>query len=175
MIQDQEQMIRSLWENIQLEQNIKNNRFRKNVIWRYAFTMAVTETTALSYKIIGSIIEKDHSTVVHTRRSHEINLTDGLYKQIYYRLLDEMTELVKEYQKGIHEVIKNRKKDYGGEATINSMVDMYERRISSLERKHMNQIADYQKEIAILEKELKLVTNRANFLNKEALRLKNLL
>lgn len=175
MLQDQEQMIRALWKRIVLEQNIKNNRFRKNIIWRYAFTMAVTETTSLSYMTIGSIINKDHSTVVHTRKQHETNMYDQLYKQVYFTMLDEMTSLVKKYQDSIQALIINRKQDYGGAATLNSMVNMYERRIEAMERNYVNKLESYEQEIKILRKHLKQATNRAELLNKEAMRLKNLL
>lgn len=175
MLQDQEQMIKALWQEIVLQQNIKNTRFRKNVIWRHAFTVAVTETTAISYATIGRITNRDHSTVVHCRRMHESNMHDATYKKVYFTLLDRMTDLVKEYQDGIQEIIRRRKKDYGGEATLNSMVNMYERRLQAQERNYVNKIQLLEKEVTILRKHLKQATNRAEQLNTEALRLKNLL
>ena len=65
MILDQQQMIKALWDNVVIENDIRDNRKRHNIVWRHAFAVAVTEATALSYQLIGQIINKDHSTVIY--------------------------------------------------------------------------------------------------------------
>jgi hypothetical protein len=176
MILDQQQMIKALWKNVVAENDIKNNRERYNVIWRHAFAVAVTEATALSYQVIGKIIDKDHTTVVHCRKIHNQNYDwDPNYKQVYIMMLDQVQDLMDKYQQQITEVIKKRKIPVSGGRTIDSLIDMYERKLNLLDKKYKTQLADYQGKCSKLEKALRIQTERAENLNKEALRLKNLL
>ena len=176
MILDQQFMIRTLWKEIAKENKIQDNRKRENVIWRFAFLVASTETTALSLAAIGSIMDKDHSTVLHARKQHEQNfIYDKNYKQIYLMLLDEMQMLMDKYQQQVIEVISKRKIPVTGDQTMNAILDVYERKIDMMKRNYTTQIADYQLKYIRLEKEKNRQQARAERLNTECLRLKNLL
>lgn len=176
MILDQQYMLRALWKEIEKENNIGNNRKRENVVWRFAFLVAATEATALSLSGIGSIMDKDHCTVLHARKQHEQNfIYDSNYKQVYLMVLEEIQDLMDQYQEQIKEVISKRKIPVTGDKTINAMIDMYERKIDVMKRNYDTQLADYQLKYTRLEKEKNRQQARAEKLNTECLRLKNLL
>ena len=77
--------------------------------------------------------------------------------------------------KQIKEVISKRKIPVTGDKTINAMIDMYERKIDVMKRNYDTQLADYQLKYTRLEKEKNRQQARAEKLNTECLRLKNLL
>lgn len=176
MIIDQEFMLRALWKEIAQENNIQPNRRRENVVWRHAFLVAATETTALSLKAIGRVMNKDHATVLHARKQHEMNFTyDRRYNAIYLMMISELQALMDQYRKQMEEVILKRKVPVHGGQTMESIIDMYERKLQSQEKRYKTQLADYQLKMSILEKEKNKQQERAEKLNKECLRLKNLL
>lgn len=176
MILDQQKMLQDLWKEIVIENKIENNRKRSNILWRFSFLVAATEATTISQVQIGSVMNRDHCTVIHARKQHEQNfIYDLKYKQIYLMILGEIQKLMDIYQDQIVEVIKKRKIPVTGDQTMNAMLDMYERKITLLKRNHQLQVDDYKFKYTRLEKEKKRQQERAERLSTECLRLKNLL
>lgn len=176
MILDQQMMLQNLWKEIVIENKIENNRQRYNILWRFSFLVAATEATTLSQTQIGSIMNRDHCTVIHARNQHEQNFIYDLnYKQIYLMILGEIQQLMNVYQDQIVEVIRKRKIPVTGDQTMNAMLDMYERKIKMLKRNYQAQLDDYQLNYTRLEKEKNRQQARAEKLSTECLRLKNLI
>lgn len=173
---DQQMFIQALWKELRAANNIQDNRQRENIRWKHAYMCAVSEQTVLSLKSIGSVLNKDHATVLHARSQHESNMTfDERYKNIYNMISNELEETLAEYQDQVYEVIRNKKIPVNGEKTAESMVAMYEQRIRSLKSRYEKQILDLERRNSILTREYKRAQERAQGLNEECKRLKNLL
>jgi len=82
---------KKLWDKICKENDIVNvSRVRKNVIYRHSFLVAVRKHSTLSLSETGRLMGKDHATVLHACKQHEMNYKfDSNYKMVYY-LIDEM-------------------------------------------------------------------------------------
>jgi hypothetical protein len=137
---------------------------------------AVSEQTVLSLKSIGGIMNKDHATVLHARAQHEGNmLYDERYKHIYEMISAELEETLADYQDQVYEVIRDKKIPVNGDKTAQSMVDLYEQRIKALRNNMEREILELKHKNSILTRELKRAQTRAQGLNEECKRLKNLL
>lgn len=64
---------------------IEGSRKRDNIITRVAFVNALVDNKKfpISYSSIGDAINKDHSTVIHYRKSKYIYEYDALYIEVY--------------------------------------------------------------------------------------------
>lgn len=64
---------------------IEGSRKRDNIITRVAFVNALVDNKKfpISYSSIGDAINKDHSTVLHYRKSKYIYEYDELYIEVY--------------------------------------------------------------------------------------------
>lgn len=173
---DQQMFIQALWKELRAANNIQDNRQRENIRWKHSFMCAVSEQTVLSLKTIGAILKKDHATVLHARSQHESNMTfDERYKNIYNMISKELEDTLAEYQDQVYEVIRNKKIPVNGEKTAESMVAMYEQRIRSIKNRYEKEILDLERRNTILTREYKRAQERAQGLNEECKRLKNLL
>lgn len=173
---DQTLFIQTLWKEIQQANQIRDNRIRENIRWKHAFMCVVSEQTVLSLKEIGRVLNKDHATVIHARKMHESNmLCDERYRNIYNMISAEVEETLDQYQDQIFEVIRDKHIPINGAATEESIVLMYEERIQSLKKRHKKEILQLKSENSILTKEYQRALLRAQGLNEECKRLKNLL
>ena len=173
---DQTLFIQTLWKEIQQANQIRDNRIRENIRWKHAFMCVVSEQTVLSLKEIGRVLNKDHATVIHARKMHESNmLCDERYRNIYNMISAEVEETLDQYQDQIFEVIRNKQIPINGAATEESIALMYEDRIQSLKKRHKKEILQLKSENSILTKEYQRALLRAQGLNEECKRLKNLL
>lgn len=86
-------MIRSFWFTYSKRHEVKNNRERQNIVHKHAFFVIVRENTALSLASIGSVMGKDHATVLHACRNHESNYRyDPDYRLIHDNMLVEIED-----------------------------------------------------------------------------------
>ena len=54
-----------LWSELKKDYSIKENRKRENVRIRQAFAVALTNETGLTYSAIGTVMSKNHATIIH--------------------------------------------------------------------------------------------------------------
>jgi len=173
---DQKMFIKTLWKEIQQANQIRDNRIRENIRWKHAFMCVVSEQTVLSLKEIGRVLNKDHATVIHARKMHESNMMcDERYRNIYNMISAEVEETLDQYQDQIFEVVRNKQLPNNGAAIEETIFSMYEERIESLKKRHKKEILQLKSENSILTKEYQRALLRAQGLNEECKRLKNLL
>ena len=72
------------WERFTSIKGFTDNRQRPNIILKHSFAVACRKITGLSLAEIGSILDKDHATVLHSEKNHESNMMylNG-YKNVY--------------------------------------------------------------------------------------------
>lgn len=173
---DQYLMLKKYWEDIADKNQVRNNRQRSNVIWRHAFCVAVVERSTLTYQKIGYIINRDHATVIHALKNHESNHSfDRIYQQCYYIMSQQVNDMMNMYHKDVEEGIRKKQVDVHGNKAVQNIVDRYNQRIIRIERDHDDQLKRKDQIIQSLSKQLKNFEARNNALNKEILRVKNLL
>ena len=92
----QERICRDLWFQIAKEHKIPEvSRKRKYVIYRHAFFVAARKHSTLSLATIGKILNKDHATVLHGIKNHEMNYRyDRYYHNIYNVIEAKISELL---------------------------------------------------------------------------------
>jgi len=76
--------LRMFFKEFAAQNNFVDNRKKENIIIKHSFFVVATELTSLSLAAIGSILNKDHSTVLHAKRNHNDNMRFlSNYKNIY--------------------------------------------------------------------------------------------
>jgi hypothetical protein len=172
---DQEILIREFWKTIELTHSIGKSRERRNVCFRHSFFVAARELTSLSLSAIGKILGKDHATVLHAVRNHKPNYTyDSLYRNIFDDVYSSMAGIVEEQAESLHKLIEDRLQHVDIEGFNNEMINMYRRKLETQQEAFDLQIEALKKQNSILHRNLQAAQKRAEFLNKEALRYKNL-
>lgn len=156
-----------LWEEIKKAYDVKENRERVNVRVRQAFAVALTNETSLTYSAIGSVMDKNHATIIHCRRNHEGNM---LYDAHYPELYDYMATRIRDMVIGKTEEVRHmmQKKNYFSNLSV-------EHYIEAIERKHKRKVEDLEKERDILRRQVVQLTARNERLHEEYARVKNLL
>lgn len=87
--------LRRFWDDYTKANKVGPSRERHNVIHRHAFMHIARENVALPLQRIGKILGKDHATVLHACRNHEMNYKfDGDYKVIWDNLNREVEDLL---------------------------------------------------------------------------------
>ncbi len=171
---DQQMMLKGLWEGIKKQEGIKDNRERGNVIWKHAFSVAVMEQTSLSLQRIGQILGKNHATILHAKKQHQPNYTyDSKYRLCYEQISDAIAEIVDEYDVEVKRAMRSRSTIIN--PSLDKLEEEWERKLQRLQRKANEQYAELEKRYNAVSKALKQQTKRADELNTECLRLKNLL
>ena len=77
------------WERYTEIFNVRPNRDRFNIVCRFAFM--VSARRAFTTKQIGSVMGKDHSTVVHAAKQHEMNIK---FDKDYQRMFDVCEDIM---------------------------------------------------------------------------------
>lgn len=86
---------KNFWDEYCEDHGVVDNRQRKNIIHKHAFLTILKESSMLSLADIGSILNKDHATVLHAHKSHETNYKfDVNYRIIFHRLQDLIHEFM---------------------------------------------------------------------------------
>ena len=171
---DQQMMLQSLWKQLKEQEGITDNRQRGNVIWKHAFSVAVIEQTSLSLQRIGQIINKNHATIIHAKKQHESNYAyDTKYRMCYERISDSIANIVDEYDVEVKKAMRARSTIVN--PSLDRLEEEWEKKLQRQQRKFSEQHADLEKKYIAVSKALKLQTKRAEELNIECRRLKNLL
>tara|TARA_R110001606_G_scaffold296790_1_gene444585 strand:+ start:137 stop:682 length:546 start_codon:yes stop_codon:yes gene_type:complete len=84
----QKKLAIKIWSNLNKEKTISlTSRKREYVIYRHSFLTAMRKHSTMSLSEIGSILDKDHSTVLHACSKHDISYRfDRDYKTVYYQI-----------------------------------------------------------------------------------------
>jgi len=174
MIIDQQMMLKALWETICKEQDVTDNRERGNVIWKHAFMVAVVEQTSLPLQAIGGIMNKNHATILHAKRQHESNYRfDAKYRQCYEVVTAEIEHIIDKYDDEVRRAIRNRKTIIN--PSIDKLEQEYDKKMEFQKRRHYEAYTELESRYRSVLKELRSQQARADKLNDEVKRLKNLL
>lgn len=168
--------ILKLWQDYTEQANFIDNRKRENIIIKHAFAVASRELTNLSLNDIGSILNKDHATVLHAEKKHEENMMylNG-YKATYNLFVKELKKVLD------IEIIKSEAEDIEAQELRNRLIDTSSRlRLQIIENKKLKEKLEtsspkLQEENKVLSKILKDMQQRNEKLNAELIRVKNLL
>ena len=172
---DQELLVKDFWKTIVLTHNVGKSRERRNVIFRHSFFVSTRELTNLSLAAIGKMLGKDHATVLHAIKHHKANYTyDPLYRNIYDDLYASMAEMIHGHNEDIYNAIENRMKNLDLDMFNDEMIKMYKKKLETQREQFELQVDSLKRDVSRLKKQLRTTQERAEFLNKEALRYKNL-
>jgi hypothetical protein len=87
--------LKCFWAGYVKEHNILPNRQRDNVIHRQAFMHISRNNMHLTTTMIGRVCDRDHATVLHACKKHEVNYRwDGLYRNIWDNLAVEIEDML---------------------------------------------------------------------------------
>jgi hypothetical protein len=176
MILEYQLSVKQVWENAKAEFNIKPTRDRRNVIYRHAFSVACLDNTNLSMKVIGAITNRDHATVIHARKNHSWNLIhEKSYSQAYCFFSEILSKQSDEQDEVIQTLLRTTALPNPNKDIVQRYTDIYEAKIKRIERKYEQELETLRFEHKALSKALKTAQKRNEVLNKECLRLKNLL
>lgn len=168
--------IKKIWEDASKEFNVTKSRDRHNVIYRHAFSVACLDNTTLSIKVIGRITGRHHATVIHARNNHSWNIIrEKAYAQAYLFFSDMLSKQTDEYEDVIRNYIRTAEPEMNQKGMIQRYTSIYEGKIERLETKYSEELKTLRHENKTLSKTLKQFQERADNLNKECIRLKNLL
>lgn len=87
--------LKAFWKGYSAQNNVGKSRERINVIHRHAFMHISRAHLHLTTTMIGRIVDKDHATVIHACKKHEMNYRwDGLYRSVWDILNEEMEDML---------------------------------------------------------------------------------
>ena len=173
---DQQMMLEDYWRKIAQTHNIKKNRERRNVIYRQAFFVAARQFSNLSLNAIGNILNKNHATVLHAHKCHEMNYKyDKIYRTTFDSMAYAITKMVDAHTENIEQLVAERLSKINVDVYENSLIDMYKRKLEKTEERYEELLGSVKRDLAVVTKQMKHHKRRAEKLNKECLRLKNLL
>lgn len=169
----------ALWGDIARRYEFKDNRERPNVIIKHAFFTACREVTSLPLASIGSILNKDHATVLHATRNHEMNMK---FSREYVRIYEEAKVGLK-HVLGIGDIRLEVENLYSLNELRNRLIEISARlRDRTIKYNQLKEEVDGIEnpkklilENKILTKTNKELLQRNEQLNKELKRIKNLL
>ena len=173
---DQELLCKDFWDTISSMYDVTDNRQRRNIIYKHSFFVCCRELTTLSLSSIGKLMDKDHATVLHAIRNHSGKyMYDNIYRAVYDQMYDSFSQKVDTFNEGINNMINKRISRMDVDSFSTVMVKMYKDKLERQHKAYELQIESLKRERTILSKQLKTSRDRAEHLNKECLRLKNLL
>jgi hypothetical protein len=173
---DQELLVKDFWSAMSDLYSLKNNRERRNIVYKHSFFVACRELTTLSLSSIGGVLGKDHATVLHAIKNHPQNyMYDNSYREVYDQLYDSLHSRMDDFTEGINTLIQRRINKMDVDSFSTSMITMYKAKIEKQKAAYELQTESLKRENQIIKKQLKASRNREQQLNQECLRLKNLL
>lgn len=173
---DQHEKIANYWNQISKKHSIQNNRQRHNVVYRHAFAVSVLENSVIPMKVIGKMIDRDHATVIHARKSHQMNyLYDKKYAAVYLNMSEQIREFVEDYDDNLMALLKSRAVKITDSGLLKELEETLERKVKRLDDKYHLEGETLRLENKVLSKSLKKALERNDVLHKELARLKNLL
>jgi hypothetical protein len=172
--------IEEYWLETKEFYDIKDNRQRSNVMARNAFVVALRKITEskYSYAMIGALVDRDHSTVLYAESVHDGNLKyDGNYRERYGEFYRHIYALNKAYSGELLDVTKILEKE-----ELTRKVEELAAEVRGLMKENALLKLSYEEvesrdssEREFLKQQYKLLKDRNDILNKELIRLKNLL
>lgn len=76
--------LNTFWSEYSVKHKVVNNRERFNIIHKHAFCHISRNNTNVSLQGIASVINKNHATVLHACKKHEMNYRyDPDYRAVY--------------------------------------------------------------------------------------------
>lgn len=163
------------WQKYSAENKVGDNRLRQNIIHKHVFSTIARNNTSLSLQGIASIIAKNHATVLHACKKHEMNYKfDPDYRLVYDNMFIEIEDFLLLngiVPKTIHPHVSEV------EDIHFKFIDVSRRlrnKIKELETYRLSVEID-EKKIKHFKKQNKELYDRNQVLNDECLRLKNLI
>lgn len=152
----QESVLVELWKNLVKDYDITSSRKRNNVRFRHAFATCVRVHSDLSLMAIGKLLGKDHATVLHAMKQHEMNyLYDATYRKIY----EDITKYV---EKALDQYRLNDIKDLTQISSISADAAL------QMKNRLLNrQIQDLKKEIHLIQERHELELKRLSKFTKQ--------
>ena len=174
---DQEMLMSEFWETLCQTHQVVNNRERRNVIYRHAFMAACRKFSNLSLGTIGKICEgRDHATVLHAKRSHPANyMYDSTYRGIYDAVANSIIDRIDTHTDKVEALMMQKLNQADIDSYTQSMVSVYKKKMDKQKEKYEEEIQSLKAELTIVRNHLRRQNKRADKLDKECLRLKNLL
>lgn len=173
----QYETIRNFFQEYANKSGYVDNRKRENIIIKHSFCVVACELTKLSLASIGSVIEKDHATVLHAKRNHADNI----------KFLPSYAEVYNSMHKGLS-ILLQTDGDVNEISLITNVNELRERLVETSRRlrikimevnhlhKHMEQDPKrVYEENKILVNYNKSLQQRVKNLEKELARVKNLI
>lgn len=163
-----------LWKSIAKEFEITNSRQRRNVRFRHATMTAMRTHGGLSLNDVGKIFEKDHATVLHAMKLHEMNYRyDREYKAVYMDVEKMVKDTLDEYE--LRDFTLPELSSI--EMNYHSVVKVYRGHITELESKNLKlktQLEEATNKLNAIYKQYNTIVNRNDELNQLVKRYKNL-
>ena len=167
-------VLSKLWNSISKNFGITNSRQRRNVRFRHAGMTAMRNHGNLSLNDLGKIFDKDHATVLHAMKQHEMNYRyDREYKAIYMDIEKMVKDTLDEYELRDHTLPELS----SIEMNYHSVVKVYRNHITELESKNSklkNNLEEATNKLDAIYKQFNTIVNRNDELNKLVKRYKNL-
>ena len=89
------QVLKEYWKEHCEVNGVGNTRNREFVIHRHAFCVACEKYASLTLKSLASIVDRDHATVLHAKKNHEMNYRfDSEYHHLYNQLETDIISIV---------------------------------------------------------------------------------
>lgn len=173
---DQQMMLEDYWNTVVETNSITKTRERRNVIFRQAFFVAAREFSNLSLSAIGNILGKNHATVLHAIKNHEMNYRyDKIYRTTFDAMSYAIANKIDRHTENMEELVAKKLSKINVDVYENSLIHMYKRKLEKAEARYEDKIKDIQRELTVITKQMHRHKKRAEKLNMECLRLKNLL
>ena len=162
------------WEKYSELKGYVDNRQRPNVMLKHSFAVAAKSLTGLSLAEVGSIIDKDHASVLHALRKHEgaIDYHYG-YRDVYNDVHSGLMKML-EYESDVLSAEDCMTMKELRQRLIHTSQKLRSR-ISEVNELRKNHRLSLSEENTFLKKHAKEVHERNKKLEKELARVKNLL
>ncbi len=173
---DQEMLIKDFWNRLSTANQVTDNRERRNILYKYSFLVSARELTTLSLSSIGSVLRKDHATVLHAVKKHSANyMYDKTYRGVYDMIYSELNEQMEKFNSHITDLVSKRIDRMDVDMFSMTMVKVYKSKLEKQKESHKMQLEAIKREKEIIKKQLTATRKREKWLNAECLRLKNLI
>ena len=165
---------KEFWEDYCLKMGVEDNRQRKNIIHKHAFLKIMKDVTTLSLADIGSVLNKDHATVLHAARGHETNYKfDVNYRWIYHNLLDQVQDFMLNIDVIPVTMMDSQKNVDSSHFKFLELSQRLRKKIAEFDE-YKKSVKDDIKRIKTVDSYIKSLEARNDKLNKELIRIKNL-
>lgn len=153
-----EALLVSVFKDVSERLNITKSMKNKNVECRAGFALAARTHGGFPFSLIGSIIEKDHSSVIYLCN----NANEGIYNTDTYREAYRTTEILVKHrlnkEKSIEESVKFKKTIEEELESIQSKLKQVDELCSMLTQTTMN-VHEELERIVRYSKRLKMILN----------------